>query len=264
MKAKVLSVYDEGSLPGTSLIGAKGFSVIVDVDGERTLFDTGRRGAYLKHNMDELEIGADSIDRIVLSHAHTDHTGGLPAFLERRTEKIDVLATPDIDGTHKEDLFGLIPMNRAGMPKMPDNEKEKMNLIKINNWTQLSENLFMTGIPEGAGSVKGAVQENSLVLMTENGPAAICGCCHNGPASLMEIIEERTERKVSAFVGGMHLVRSKRNYVHELACTLKDNGRPMLYLNHCSGQTQRTYLREILGMDGVKDLYVGTEIHFDI
>ena len=263
MKAKVLSVYDEGSLPGTSLIGAKGFSVIVDVDGERTLFDTGRRGSYLMHNMDELSVDVNSIDRVVISHVHKDHTGGLTSFLERRTEKIDVLATPDIGGTHKENLLGLIPMNREGLPKMTDQEKEKMNLIMIEDWTQLSENLFIIAA-SGIGPTDDEVRENALVLMTNNGPVAICGCCHNGPIALTAHIEERTKRKVSAFVGGMHLVKAKRSYVHELAGTLINTGHPTLYVNHCSGQTQRTYLREILGMNGVKDLYVGTEIHFDI
>ena len=51
MNAKITCVYDEGSLPKTNLIGAKGFSVMVESEGKRLLFDTGLRGRYLMHNM---------------------------------------------------------------------------------------------------------------------------------------------------------------------------------------------------------------------
>ena len=73
MKASVRCVYNEGSQPGTPYIGAKGFSLLIEVDGERTLFGTGLRGRYLIHNTDHLEIDADSIDRIVISQIGRAH-----------------------------------------------------------------------------------------------------------------------------------------------------------------------------------------------
>ena len=96
MKAKVTCVYDEGAVVGTPLIGARGISVLVDVDGERTLFDTGMRGRYLMHNLDNLEIDVNTIDRVVISHAHTAHVGGLETFLEGRERSVDVIVTQDL------------------------------------------------------------------------------------------------------------------------------------------------------------------------
>ena len=54
MGAVITCIYDEGSLEDTPLIGAKGFSVMVERDGRRVLFDTGLRDRYLKHNMENL------------------------------------------------------------------------------------------------------------------------------------------------------------------------------------------------------------------
>ena len=90
MKARVLSVYDIGAVEDTSFIGSKGFSVLVENDGERTLFDTGTRGRYLMHNLDYHEIKADSIDRVVLSHNHTGNINGLGKLLDNRTRPLDI------------------------------------------------------------------------------------------------------------------------------------------------------------------------------
>ena len=257
MKAKVLSIYDEGSLERTSLIGARGLSIMVDAGGERTLFDAGMRGNYLLHNMDILEADPNSVDRVVISHMHREHTGGLPAFLERRNEKIDVMMpreNADAEGTKFLGIF-----KRAGMPKMEADASSKMNAVTISGWTKLSDSLFITGNVSDGG-----VAENSLVLMTKNGPVLICGCCHHGIVRTMEFVKERTGKKVTAVVGGLHLVGMKRKEVHEIADALKDNGPPSMYLNHCTGVSQRTYLREKLGLNGVKEFYAGTEIRFDV
>ena len=87
-KARILNVYDEGALEHTPLIGGHGQGFIIDVDGKRILFDTGLRGRYLLHNMKVLGIEPDSIDMVVLSHGHRDHTGGLVSLLEERSETL--------------------------------------------------------------------------------------------------------------------------------------------------------------------------------
>jgi len=257
MKAKVLSVYDEGALERTSLIGARGISILVDVDDERTLFDTGMRGNYLMHNLDQLEADPNSVDRVVISHMHREHTGGLPEFLERRSEKINVLMPRENTDAEETKFLGIF--KRPGMPKMEADVSSKMATTIISEWTKLSDNLFITGKISDDGAA-----ENSLVLMTKNGPALICGCCHHGIVRTMEFVKERTGKKVAAVVGGLHLTGMKKKEVHEIAKTLKDGGAPMLYLNHCTGVSQRTYLREKLGLNAVKEFYVGTEIRFDV
>ena len=261
MKAKVLSVYDEGSLPATPLIGAKGLSILVDIDGERTLFDTGGRGNYLMHNMGILEIDADSVDRIVVSHMHSSHIGGLHSFMEARERAIDVISTPDHGAVRVVRIFG-IPMKRTGFPKMPPGSSAKMNIVAVNEWTRLSENLYVTGTVPAEDAPD--VHENSLVLMTKGGPVLICGCCHRGLWATVSFVEGKTGKKISAIVGGIHLTDKKKAEVRAVADTLTEMGPPALYLCHCSGQVQRMHLREKLGLKGVNDFYVGTEIQFDV
>ena len=259
MKAKVLSVYDEGSLPGTPLIGAKGLAILIDVDGERTMFGTGLRGNYLMHNMGHLSIDPNSVDRVVISHMHSDHTGGLQAFLERRDGVTDVFATPDHGDVRKEMILG-IPVRRSGFPKVSEELSRKMNIIAVSGRMQLSENLFIAELPPGDRGLR----ENVLILMTKNGATMICGCCHCGLSAATACVEEVTGKKVTAILGGTHLTGLRKEDVHEVAEALIESGPPALYLNHCSGVTQKMRLREKLGLKAVCDFYVGTEIQFDI
>jgi 7,8-dihydropterin-6-yl-methyl-4-(beta-D-ribofuranosyl)aminobenzene 5'-phosphate synthase len=259
MKAKVLSVYDEGSLPGTPLIGAKGLAVLIDVNGQRTLFDTGLRGNYLSHNMDHLEIDPNSVDRVVISHMHSGHIGGLAEFLEMREGRVGVIVPPGHEDTRKVKVMG-IPTKKKGFPKMSDEQAGKMDTVVMNEWIQLSENLFITGIPQEESGAK----ENILVIMTSKGAVMICGCCHSGLRTAIEHVESESGKKVIAIVGGTHLTGTKRDQLYEAAEMLKGKGPPLLYLSHCTGQPAKMRIREKLGLKAVSDFYVGTEIQFDL
>jgi len=262
MEAKVVCVYDDGAVVGTSLIGALGLSILIDVDDERTLFDTGLRGRYLMHNLDQLEVDANTVDRIVISHAHNAHVGGLEAFLSEREKGLEVIVTSDLKDMMPVKFLGL-PVKKPPLSRMPAETLEKAHIKETIDWTQLSEHLFITG--EGNGGSDTGVKENSLVLMTAKGPAVICGCCHNGLLPLLSFVEEKTGKNVCAVVGGLHLLKAKKDYVYGIARSLKDDhGAPMLHLDHCSGVRQITNLREKLGLKGVNEFYAGTEIIFTL
>ena len=58
-------------------IGEWGFSAVVEADGHRILFDTGARPDTVLNNAKELGVDLSNITEVVLSHNHSDHTGGL-------------------------------------------------------------------------------------------------------------------------------------------------------------------------------------------
>ncbi len=93
-KTKITIVCENraGAIPG--LIGEHGFCALVEKNNERLLLDTGQ-GLGLIANAAALNISLDGIQKIVISHGHFDHTGGL-AKLPRQNETIDIIAHPHI------------------------------------------------------------------------------------------------------------------------------------------------------------------------
>ncbi len=58
-----------------------GFAAVVEYGGHTLLFDTGANGSILLDNMRQLGVDVGSIEAIILSHQHDDHSGGLRAAL---------------------------------------------------------------------------------------------------------------------------------------------------------------------------------------
>ena len=64
------------------VIGELGWSVLIETDEMNILFDTGS-SISVCHNADILGIDLGKVDKIVLSHGHFDHTGGLHQVLRK-------------------------------------------------------------------------------------------------------------------------------------------------------------------------------------
>lgn len=276
MKARILSIYDEGAVVGTPLIGAKGLSIMVEVDGQRILFDTGRRGNYLKHNLDHLEIPAESIDSLVLSHGHRDHTGGLNSFLEERESPVTIYSHEGL-WTPRAGTVAGIRVRDIGPRRISEENREKAVLRNVEGWTEISEHLYSLSLPpaaadprnrklvDGAWAVDDMCHETALVVITRKGPVLICACCHTGLLNALKAVKEMTGREVSSVIGGVHLRKVKNDMLDGLAAALRDDMKtPSLYLCHCTSDNSKTRLRTTLGLAGVRDFYVGTEVQFDV
>ena len=60
----------------------------IDEESSRlTLFDTGPDSKSLIRNVESMQIPLEKIERIVTSHWHSDHTGGLLSFLDLRRSR---------------------------------------------------------------------------------------------------------------------------------------------------------------------------------
>ncbi|MDO9079626.1 MAG: MBL fold metallo-hydrolase, partial [Desulfuromonadales bacterium] len=80
--------------PG-GLIAEHGFAALIETPQDSMLFDTGQ-GLGLLNNAQEIRRNLSAISTVVLSHGHSDHTGGLPALLEHLQRPLQVVAHPDV------------------------------------------------------------------------------------------------------------------------------------------------------------------------
>ncbi len=165
---KITIIYDNTSLD-INLIPDWGFSCLVEAYGKKILFDTGAKGEILLRNMKYLDIDPDTIDHIVISHYHWDHTGGLSAILQINPVKV------------------YIP------PSCPEPPGAK-EVIKVKNKLEISENIFSTGELMGI--------EQSLMVKTGKGYVFIVGCSHPGVDIILSSVPEPSN--IYGLIGGFH------------------------------------------------------------
>ena len=63
--------------------GSRGNAILVQTDGVRLLVDAGFSGKDLARRMEAAEVPPESIDAIVITHDHGDHTRGMGVFARR-------------------------------------------------------------------------------------------------------------------------------------------------------------------------------------
>ena len=79
---------------GYGFLGEWGLSFYIEVHGHKILFDTGMT-SLASENARLAKIDLSSIDTLVLSHGHNDHTGGLVHFLKYIGD-VPIIAHPDV------------------------------------------------------------------------------------------------------------------------------------------------------------------------
>lgn len=282
MEVKILNVYNNEALPGKGLKGGHGESFHITIGDKEVLFDVGWKGKKLMHNVHRLGINVDKIDKLVLSHGHRDHTGGLKTFLKARTVStpIQIIAHPDaLEPKSVKILLFHIPM---GLPKLGKGFTEKLEFHLTKKSVEVLPRLSTTGEvavterPEKPGIVTGAfhkvdgkrewdpvVDDLSLVLQTKDGLVIITGCCHAGLLNTCAKATRLLNDKIKAILGGTHMLEYSKENVDHVGNVLESlYGTPELYLNHCTGRRAIEQLRNRFGSDVVHDCHVGAEVFF--
>ncbi|MFR8652958.1 MBL fold metallo-hydrolase [Megamonas funiformis] len=77
-------------------LGEPALSYFIELDNKKILFDTGYSDIFLT-NANKMNISLANLDYIVLSHGHSDYTGGLKSLLHKyNLEKTKLIAHPQI------------------------------------------------------------------------------------------------------------------------------------------------------------------------
>jgi len=190
---KLTIVYDNDIFKkGLGLKSDWGFACLIETKNDTVLFDTGAKGKILLNNMKLLDINPKQINKIVISHEHWDHNGGL------------------------KDLITYIEKAEIFRPKsQKDDNKIKHRNSKES--TKISEEIYTTGILKGT-----PVDEQSLVLKGKKNWYALTGCSHSGVDNIL-----KTANKIgytAGIIGGFHGFNKfkyleKLNLIYPCHCT---------------------------------------------
>jgi 7,8-dihydropterin-6-yl-methyl-4-(beta-D-ribofuranosyl)aminobenzene 5'-phosphate synthase len=249
-------------------LGEWGFAALVEVDGQRILFDTGARPDTVLRNARELEVDLGAVPDVVLSHNHSDHTGGLltlrrelmkktPGALGRlHVGKGIFLPRVSASGTVDESLLAL----------RREFESTGGTVVEHAEPRPLQPGVWLTGPvprihPERNWSARGKVrtpeglvedtipEDQSLVIDTDRGLVLLAGCGHAGIVNTIAHARKTIRpAAMHAVVGGFHLFSADDAHLRWTGERLKEFGVENLVGAHCTGIEAVFRLREQLGL----------------
>lgn len=149
-----------------------GFSCLIRNHGQTILFDTGSDGVVLEHNMARLGVDPASLDLLMISHRHWDHTGGIYDILNAN-RNLRVCVPRSFSAHFKSD------MKRYGA-----------QIMEVKKAREILPGFFTTG------ELEGILPEQAALLKTSAGTVVITGCAHPGIVSIVETAKKYCQRMI--------------------------------------------------------------------
>ena len=250
MEFRITTLSDNAACMG-DFLAEWGLSILVETEESNVLLDTGTSISAI-HNAETLGIDLNNIDKIVLSHGHYDHTGGLREMLRRIKKDIEIIAHPDVWQAkyhrRKED-----PERYIGIPFQRDELESlgaRFNLTKQS--VKISENILTTGevsmvtdyesvdsglfIKEDSTCRPDLVlDDQALIIKTEKGLVIILGCAHRGMINTIYHAQKITGvTEIYMIIGGSHLIGVSEERLWQTIAALKELKIQKLGLCHCT------------------------------
>jgi 7,8-dihydropterin-6-yl-methyl-4-(beta-D-ribofuranosyl)aminobenzene 5'-phosphate synthase len=243
-----------------------GVSFLVQVDKMNILMDTGL-SSTATHNAQLLGIDLSTIDKIVLSHGHIDHTGGLREVLTMMKKKeVEIIAHPDIwdtkytrrDQQAREHNIS-IPFSRKELESLGARFNLTTEPVRISEHCLTTGEIPLVSVYEGVednlfvgedGGLKQDLLADDLALVIDAdfGLVVVLGCAHRGIINTLRHAQKLTGKKpVYAAIGGAHLIRASEERVTKTIDALKEMGIKKLGVSHCTGFPAQARLLQEFG-----------------
>ncbi len=244
-----ITVLSENSAT-TGFLAEWGLSILIEVDGHRYLLDTSQSFTAV-HNAQLLGIDLATVEKVILSHGHYDHTGGLLEVL-RRTGPIDIIAHPDI-WEAKYAVYGEyrryigIPFSREQLEGLGACFHLSRQPVWLDERTVTSGEIPMTTEYE-APDARLCVREGdsfrpdpfaddlAVAIKSQEGLVIVLGCGHRGMINTIRHFQEITgEERVHTIVGGTHLIAASPEWLAQASEDLRRIGVGRIGVSHCTG-----------------------------
>jgi len=217
----VTYLYDNTTAaPGTK--ADWGFACLVETNGRRVLFDTGTQPEVLRANLAALKIDIATLDALVFSHDHGDHTAG-----------VSVLGP------------------RPGLPTFfPASFSEATRAAFARQQLKAMPVTAPADVVPGvmtSGQFGTAIPEEALVVDTDQGLVVIFGCAHPGVVEMLRGIARARNRPIHLVLGGFHLLETPADQVARIVTDFQAMRVAYAGPTHCTGEAAIKAFRKAYG-----------------
>jgi len=229
-----------------------GLSILIEMDSTSILLDTGQ-SLSVNYNADILGIDLTKIDKIVLSHGHGDHTGGLRQLLQKLRKEVEIIAHPDIWAPKygrrqgQPDRYIGIPFQQADLEslgarfnltrelvKMADNITTTGEVPMVTDFEAIDPHLFVKKGPDFIPDE--LLDDQAIIVNTGSGLVVVLGCAHRGMINTLYHAQKLTGvKEIRLVIGGSHLIGASEEKIWQTIAALKELGIGRIGISHCTG-----------------------------
>jgi 7,8-dihydropterin-6-yl-methyl-4-(beta-D-ribofuranosyl)aminobenzene 5'-phosphate synthase len=247
-----LTTLSENSAGMGGLMAEWGLSILVESDEQDVLFDTGL-SLSASHNARQMGIDLKTVDKIVLSHGHFDHTGGLKQALLDIGKEIEVIAHPDIWAAKysrregEEGEYIGIPFHRQTLESLGARFHLSREPVRISDNIITSGEVPMTTdyetieprlqVKEGQRFKPDTFPDDlALFITTGAGLVVVLGCAHRGVINTLYHARKLTGvEAIYGVYGGSHLIGATEERIWLTIAALKELEVQQMGFGHCTG-----------------------------
>lgn len=252
MQCRITTLADNTS-GKPDIIGEWGFCALVETEEATVLLDSGAGQAVL-HNAEQLGIDLKTVDKIVLSHAHYDHTTGIEKVLKNIGRKIEVIAPLDLWAAKysvregKKERYIGVPFTREALESLgarftmtpdPVSITDKIlttgEVAVVTDFEHVGEDYLKIKV-NGEYQSDWFLDDRALIVKTNNGLVIVLGCAHRCLINTLHHVREVTgEDRIHMVIGGCHLFEATDDYINQTIAALKEFKIDKIGVSHCTG-----------------------------
>ncbi len=258
---------------------AHGLSFYVETKAHRLVSDLGPSGETLD-NAGKLGVDLKSVDIVVLSHGHYDHSGGIMSFA-RINPGAAIYMQESADGEYYASGLGEdgeVIYRYIGIDKDIANLPQ---VRKINGNFRIDDELELITVKEFAHRIPftnkrilkktqagyipdNFAHEHFLVIHEGGRDVLISGCAHSGVLNVMDTYKDLFGKDPYALISGFHLMK-KSEYKEEEVLEIQETARKLagcdtkIYTCHCTGEKAYDIMKDIMGQQ-LDYIHSGDEI----
>ncbi|HHU50538.1 MAG TPA: MBL fold metallo-hydrolase [Firmicutes bacterium] len=284
MKVRITTLVENSLGENLALQNEHGLSFFIETSDlsrtskcTRLLFDTGQSNRFI-YNAGLLNIDLSKTEKIILSHGHYDHSGGLRDFVQT--------FGPTFELTVGTGFFTpKYAYNNGTWQYLGNNfdcrylEKKSIGATFLSaDTTEIAPGIYVvTNFPRTCPFEKpnqryftyngrsyeqdSFTDELIIVLEVTAGLVVLLGCSHPGLINILETVRARFSKPIHCLIGGTHLVEADEVRLEQTLDFLRGLNLSMLGISHCTGERATLRLKE-----GQKNFFVnstGTSLYFD-
>ena len=268
-------------------VGEWSFSALLESENNSILFDTGYDENTVLHNAKLLSKDLSKVEKVILSHFHGDHTGGLiklrKTYMTKNPDAFSKVYVAegffeqryDVDGNLRGFIGGFNDVNDF----LSASTQIGIEFIIIDEPYQIAKDLILSGpvervfedvvvspgffIKENGELTSDILKDDqSLGIKTNKGWYMMSGCGHAGMMNTAHKFQKIENLDVYGAIGGFHLFRSSDDEIIETANSLKNFGLKQLVGGHCTGIHAARKIADIasISRDNLSHGAIGTVI----